>query len=101
MNDPVDHPAHYTAGTGVAWVSDPGIECIDVTQHMTMLLGNATKYIWRAGAKNGAREDLEKAVWYLRRQIELLRQQEETPALDPQEPLANGDVRTHAFFWDC
>ena len=33
-------------------------------------LGNAMKYIWRADLKNNAIEDLEKAVWYIRREIE-------------------------------
>ena len=66
-HDPVDHPAHYTSHPS-------GVECIDVTQHMNFCLGNAVKYIWRAGLKNGAAdvEDLRKAVWYLEREIRRL-----------------------------
>jgi hypothetical protein len=37
---------------------------------MNFSLGNAIKYIWRAGLKNNAIEDLEKARWYLDREIE-------------------------------
>lgn len=65
-NDQVDHPKHYT--------SDPsGIECIDVTRHRNFNIGNAIKYLWRAGLKEDKDrklidkqvEDLNKAVWYL------------------------------------
>lgn len=65
-NDQVNHPKHYT--------SDPsGIECIDITRHRNFNIGNAIKYLWRAGLKedkdrkliNKQIEDLNKAVWYL------------------------------------
>ena len=65
-NDQVNHPKHYT--------SDPsGIECIDVTRHRNFNIGNAIKYLWRAGLKEDKDrklidkqvEDLNKAVWYL------------------------------------
>jgi hypothetical protein len=64
MSDPVKHPAHYTGHPS-------GIECIEVTEHMGFCLGNAVKYLWRAGQKDPERtiEDLEKAVWYVRREI--------------------------------
>lgn len=42
-------------------------ECIEFTQYLNFNLGNAFKYIWRHREKNG-REDLEKALWYLKRQ---------------------------------
>lgn len=60
--DPVNHPSHYTAHPS-------GIECIEITQHMNFCLGNAVKYIWRADLKGDSIEDLEKAVWYIRREI--------------------------------
>mgnify|MGYP000017379726 FL=1 len=63
MHDPVNNPAHYTEHPS-------GVECIDITQSMNFCLGNAVKYIWRADLKNDAIEDLEKAVWYLQREIE-------------------------------
>lgn len=36
---------------------------------MSFTLGNAVKYIWRADLKGGV-DDLQKAVWYLNREIE-------------------------------
>ena len=59
----VDHPRHYNAHPS-------GVECIDVVEHMSFNLGNAMKYIWRAGEKGKQIEDLKKAVWYLNREIE-------------------------------
>lgn len=61
--DPVNRPAHYTTHPS-------GIECIQVTEHMNFCLGNAVKYIWRAGLKDDAVEDLRKAIWYLQREIQ-------------------------------
>lgn len=61
-HDPVDHPSHYTSHPS-------GIECIQVTERMSFCLGNAVKYIWRADLKDNAIEDLEKAAWYLQREI--------------------------------
>lgn len=62
LPDPVDHPAHYTAHPS-------GVECIQITEHMGFCLGNAVKYIWRAGEKGNVVEDLRKARWYLDREI--------------------------------
>lgn len=63
---PVDHPAHYTAHPS-------GVECIQITEHMNFCLGNAMKYLWRAGLKSpDAIEDLRKAVWYIEREIRRL-----------------------------
>lgn len=59
----MNHPAHYTAHPS-------GVECIQVTEHMSFCLGNAVKYIWRADLKHDAIEDLRKAQWYLAREIE-------------------------------
>lgn len=59
----VDHPTHYNQHPS-------GIECIDVVEHMGFNLGNAIKYIWRADHKEAPLEDLEKAVWYVKREIE-------------------------------
>jgi len=61
-NDNVNHPKHYTEHPS-------GVECIQVTEHMNFCLGNAIKYIWRADLKHDAIEDLEKAIWYLSREI--------------------------------
>lgn len=72
MSDAVRHPAHYTAASGVAWASDPGLECIEVTRHMTFTLGNAVKYIWRAGSKGDPGQDLRKAQQYLAFELQRL-----------------------------
>lgn len=60
----VNHPPHYTTGN---------IEVIDYIEdkNLDYHLGNAVKYISRAGRKGDAVEDLQKAEWYLRRAIEL------------------------------
>jgi hypothetical protein len=62
MSDPVNHPKHYTEHPS-------GVECIQITEHMNFCLGNAVKYIWRADLKDDAIEDLQKAVWYINREI--------------------------------
>ena len=67
-NERVNHPSHYT------WLKELcGIEVIDITRHMDFDLGNAIKYILRAGHKseegmsNNSKtvEDLKKAIWYV------------------------------------
>jgi hypothetical protein len=62
-DDPVNHPSHYTAHPS-------GVECITVTEWMSFNLGNAVKYIWRADEKGAPIQDLEKARWYLDREIQ-------------------------------
>lgn len=66
--DVVNHPKHYTSHPS-------GVECIQVVEHMNFNRGNAVKYIWRAGEKDKAAEiqDLEKARWYLDREIARLK----------------------------
>ena len=63
MSEAVNHPKHYTSHPS-------GVECIQITEHMGFSLGNTVKYVWRADLKNDAIEDLEKAAWYLAREIE-------------------------------
>lgn len=62
MSDNVNRPAHYNGHPS-------GIECIQITEHMGFNLGNAVKYIWRCDLKQDAIEDLEKARWYIDREI--------------------------------
>lgn len=63
-HDPVNHPSHYTDGK---------IEVIDFIEdkNLGFHLGNAVKYISRAGKKDPSKklEDLKKAQWYLNRMI--------------------------------
>ena len=67
MSDMVNHPSHYTDG---------GIETIDFIEakNLPYHLGNAVKYISRAGKKEPEKtvEDLKKAVWYINRYISKL-----------------------------
>ena len=39
-------------------------------------LGNAIKYVWRSDLKNDAIEDLNKAIWYIQREIDRRKKQE-------------------------
>lgn len=63
MSEAVNHPAHYNVGK---------IEVIDAIEDwgLNFSLGNAVKYIARADHKGKPVEDLEKARWYIEREIE-------------------------------
>jgi hypothetical protein len=67
-HDPVHHPPHYQHLAN-------GVETIDVTEWFNFNKGNAIKYIWRSGVKDPAKEveDLEKAKWYIDREINRLK----------------------------
>lgn len=67
MDDKVNHPKHYTSHPS-------GIEAITICEHFNFNVGNAIKYLWRAGLKDKDAEllDLQKAEWYVRREIERL-----------------------------
>jgi len=62
MADLVNRPPHYMKHPS-------GVECIEITEHMNFCRGNAIKYIWRAGEKGDAITDLQKAKWYVEREI--------------------------------
>lgn len=72
QNDSVNHPSHYTDGN---------IEVIDFIEDKKLgyHLGNACKYICRAGKKDPAKrvEDLRKAIWYVNRQAEIWEREQE------------------------
>jgi hypothetical protein len=63
MSEAVNSPAHYRA-------HESGIEVIQITESMGFCLGNVIKYVMRCDHKNDAIEDLEKAAWYLAREIQ-------------------------------
>lgn len=74
-NERVQHPSHYT------WLKEQcGVEVIDITRHMDFDLGNAVKYILRAGRKSEEGytdmqkmiEDLRKAIFYIEDEIKLI-----------------------------
>ena len=55
----VDHPKHYQNGLKTE------VECIMFTRNLSFDLGNAFKYVWRAGMKDDITQDIQKALWYL------------------------------------
>ena len=65
MSDLVNHPSHYTSHPS-------GIEAIQVTRHMNFNIGNAMKYLWRAGLKDDRIQDLQKARFYISDELERL-----------------------------
>lgn len=74
-NNRINHPSYY---------QDPsGVECITVARHRDFNIGNALKYLWRAGLKTEAGisnkektiEDLNKAIWYINDEIKMLEKQ--------------------------
>jgi len=76
----VNHPSHYTSHPS-------GIECITIARHYCFSIGNAFKYLWRAGLKSEKGvtdhakeiEDLRKAIWYINDRIK------ELEAISPQK----------------
>lgn len=74
----VNHPDHYLGDYTCKKCGCP-IEAIDVCRHMNFNLGNVLKYIWRAGKKHSTTslEDLKKAEWYIKNEIEKIEEQSE------------------------
>ena len=78
-HDAVNHPKHYTSHAS-------GVECIEITRHYTFDIGNAIKYLWRAGLKKEQGlsdiekeiEDCKKAIWYINDHIKHLKNPEFT-----------------------
>lgn len=74
-SDSVNHPAHYNSHPS-------GIECIEIARHHNFNIGNAIKYLWRAGLKSEEGmedadkqvEDLNKAIWYINDEIKRIRE---------------------------
>lgn len=69
MSDIINHPTHYCNHPS-------GVECITIAEHHNFNIGNAIKYLWRAGFKvksfQGEITDLKKAGWYVQREIQRL-----------------------------
>ena len=95
MTDLVNHPPHYTAG---------GIECIDAIEAAVSGLqpfegycvGNAIKYLWRWKHKGG-QQDLEKAVWYIRRISSEKEAQKPAELAQPSFLDAYDQIELHAY----
>ena len=86
MSDNINHPSHYGGG------NNP-YETIKVIHawglHTSFALGNAIKYISRAGRKPGstAREDLEKARWYLTWELDHLEEMQRLRQDQAHQPV--------------
>ena len=73
VGDNINHPQYYNSHPS-------GIECIEIARHYCFSIGNAIKYLWRAGLKSDASmsdkqkeiEDLKKAIWYINDRIKQL-----------------------------
>lgn len=78
MTERVDHPLHYN--------TYQGLEIIDLVEQMNFNRGNAVKYISRAGIKDPTTEieDLEKARWYLDREIKRIKGKDVDQAKTPE-----------------
>lgn len=64
MSDPVNHPDHYQ--------TESGLEAIDVIEaffHDNAFLANAFKYLAREGKKDASEQELNKSIWYIRREL--------------------------------
>ena len=80
QDEKVSHPSHYT------WLKELcGIEVIDITRHLDFDMGNALKYLLRAGKKSEEGysnkekeiEDLKKAIFYIQDKIKMLEEENE------------------------
>ena len=97
-HDPVNNPSHYAEGRKY--------EPINVIEdwQLNYRLGNAVKYVSRAGRKQNAVEDLRKAVWYIEREIETLEGAKSPYSVSYQDVLedaayeaANGSVPIYEY----
>lgn len=78
MENRVNHPDYYNSHPS-------GIECIDIIRYYCFDIGNAMKYLWRAGLKKEMGldekqkeiEDLNKAIWYIKDRIKQLEDDKE------------------------
>lgn len=86
-NSTINHPSHYASGR---------IEVIEAIEDwgLGFHLGNTVKYVARAGKKDPSKEieDLEKAKWYLKRKIEMLRSEKES-----REPTRPNDMNPRSL----
>lgn len=89
--DMVNTPAHYTGHPS-------GVECIEVAERLSFCLGNAFKYLFRREAKGNELENVEKALWYVRRHIEHWALDMEPGSLDQETIEKVGVIAAHEPF---
>ena len=87
MSDSVVSPSHYNQGA---------VECIDAIWETGngrgYCIGNAVKYLWRAGLKGEELEDVEKASFYLRYLLSKLAPEKHADPRGAAEPATVGRV---------
>ncbi len=92
--DPIHNPPHYQA---VCHCPNCGhaIEAISITERCSFVVGNALKYLLRAGRKDGAdaAQDYGKAAWYATRAAQQARSATERAATAPQADQTLNDTR--------
>lgn len=88
------NPAHYRRFGGV--------EVNDITQHLSFNLGNVVKYAARAGFKPGVDpiEDLNKAAWYLEKEIERLQAKNRDQRSEVDHEMEDPSLSNRKQ-WDC
>lgn len=80
MKDEVENPSHYTQGP---------VEFIEAVESRgwgkVWALGNALKYLWRAGEKGDEETDLRKARWYIDRRLHQIACEREMGAIEAED----------------
>lgn len=84
----VDHPKHYGQHPS-------GVECIDLAEVLSFNIGSAFKYVYRRSSKANTVQDLEKARWYIVREIERLASFSKVPFIQGAKIVANA----HFSLW--
>lgn len=80
LNDPVNHPSHYLKAAIT-------IEPIELTSRLDSCLGQALQYVLRAPFKGNEKEDLQKAIFYLKREQDLVRNDEVSTVIPLTKPV--------------
>lgn len=98
MTDNVNHPSHYTA-LGMKCECGRNIEVIKITERLGFVVGNAVKYILRAPYKGSELEDLQKAQWYLKREIKRVKREAKAAAKAAQAAIDAQAAADLALAW--
>ena len=89
--DLVNYPPHYTSNSS-------GVETIELTENLSFNTGNALKYVSRYRLKNSPVQDIEKAIFYVKREIERLDTAHVGYYLSKSEHL-EGEAEDRLFEW--
>lgn len=94
LTDNVNNPAHYQFSNGA--------QVIDITENMNFNLGNVIKYVARAGRKDADKlvEDLEKAKFYLERELARLNEEYRTEILNRNMWTVDAFLAERAEMWE-